>query len=341
MKMLYGLEQPDEGEILVRGDQVIDSPARPSSCASAWSTSTSCWSTTSPWPRTSCSAGAQPRRRPARPGAGRAAGGGAGPRVRHPLDPAPGSRTSASASSSGSRSSSLYRGADILILDEPTAVLVPQEVEELFAHLRDLKADGKTIIFIAHSLDEVLQVADRITVLRDGKVIGTGSRRHRHPPGGRDDGRPPGAAAPGRGQGHPGEPLLRSRTSGSPGARSWWPGSTWIVRRSEIYGLAGVEGNGQAELVEALVGLRTPDTGRIYLDDDELTRPTCAPGARPAWPTSPRTATPAAWSCRCWSARTRSSASRSAPFSRRPARPGAIRRWAAELIRGFRVKARA
>ena len=70
----------------------------------------------------------------------------------------------------------LYRGADILILDEPTAVLVPQDVEELFVHLRDLKADGKTIIFIAHSLDEVLQVADRITVLRDGKVIGTASR---------------------------------------------------------------------------------------------------------------------------------------------------------------------
>ena len=67
----------------------------------------------------------------------------------------------------------LYRGADILILDEPTAVLVPQEIEELFDNLRRLREQGKTIIFIAHSLEEVLEIADRITVLRDGKVVGT------------------------------------------------------------------------------------------------------------------------------------------------------------------------
>jgi ABC-type uncharacterized transport system ATPase subunit len=168
----------------------------------------------------------------------------------------------------------LYRGADILILDEPTAVLVPQEVEELFANMRQLKADGKTIIFIAHSLDEVLQVADRITVLRDGKVIGTvdAADTDTHQVAEMMVGRPV-LLRRVEGKASTGGPMLQIKDLRVVvGGKEQVAGLDLIVRRSEIYGLAGVEGNGQAELVEALVGLRLPDTGRIYLDDDELTR---------------------------------------------------------------------
>jgi general nucleoside transport system ATP-binding protein len=168
----------------------------------------------------------------------------------------------------------LYRGADILILDEPTAVLVPQEVEELFAHMRDLKADGKTIIFIAHSLDEVLQVADRITVLRDGKVIGTvdAADTDTHRVAEMMVGRPV-LLQRVEGKATPGGPMLQVKDLRvTVGGKEQVAGLDLDVRRSEIYGLAGVEGNGQAELVEALVGLTTPGTGRVYLDDDELTR---------------------------------------------------------------------
>jgi simple sugar transport system ATP-binding protein len=168
----------------------------------------------------------------------------------------------------------LYRGADILILDEPTAVLVPQEVEELFDHMRQLKADGHTIIFIAHSLDEVLEVADRITVLRDGKVIGTvaAADTDTHQVAEMMVGRPV-LLRRVEGKATPGEPMLQVKDLRvTVGGKELVAGLDLDVRRSEIYGLAGVEGNGQAELVEALVGLTTPDTGRIYLDDDELTR---------------------------------------------------------------------
>ena len=75
----------------------------------------------------------------------------------------------------------LYRGARVLILDEPTAVLVPQEVDELFANLRELKAEGRRVIFISHKLDEVLEVADSITVIRRGTTVGTADPGRRRP----------------------------------------------------------------------------------------------------------------------------------------------------------------
>ena len=90
----------------------------------------------------------------------------------------------------------LYRGARILILDEPTAVLVPQEVDELFEALAELKAEGLTIIFISHKLDEVLKVADEITVLRRGTTVATVlPERHHRPQAGRADGRQRAAVA--------------------------------------------------------------------------------------------------------------------------------------------------
>ena len=166
----------------------------------------------------------------------------------------------------------LYRGADVIILDEPTAVLVPQEVAELFENLRALRSQGKAIIFISHKLDEVLTVADRITVLRRGRVAGTVARGEAS----KADlarlmvGRPvlfrvekPAAT--------PGEAVLEVEglTVQGHGGRAAVNGVSFVVRAGEIYGLAGVEGNGQRELVEALVGLRGA-SGSIRLQGREL-----------------------------------------------------------------------
>ncbi len=106
----------------------------------------------------------------------------------------------------------LYRGAEILILDEPTAVLTPQEASELFAIIESLQADGTSIIFISHKLNEVLEIADRITVLRRGKRSTPCARGRDRRVARRADGRPRGAAAVDKPPANPGEPLLRSRT---------------------------------------------------------------------------------------------------------------------------------
>ena len=237
----------------------------------------------------------------------------------------------------------LYRGADILILDEPTAVLVPQEVEELFAHMRDLKADGKTIIFIAHSLDEVLEVADRITVLRDGKVIDTvqAADTDSHQVAEMMVGRPV-LLRQVEGKATPGEPLLQVKDLRvTVGGKEVVAGLDLDVRRSEIYGLAGVEGNGQAELVEALVGLATPDTGRIYLDDDELTRAEVRTRRQAGLAYIPEDRHARGMVLQMLvSENSVLGQHEREPFSRRGLLDlGAIRRRAAELIRGFRVKA--
>ncbi len=152
----------------------------------------------------------------------------------------------------------LYRGAQILILDEPTAVLVPQEVDELFGNLRELKAEGLTIIFISHKLDEVLAVADEITVIRRGTTVGTVDPDDgHHPPARRADGRQRAARRrrPRESDRHRPSPLLTRRAAstltgaGRPRRCSTTSAST--IHRGEVLGIAGVEGNGQAELVEA------------------------------------------------------------------------------------------
>jgi ABC-type uncharacterized transport system ATPase subunit len=277
MKMLYGLEQPDEGEILVRGEpQQIDSPRKAIELrigmvhqhfmlVDDFTVAENIVLGAEP----SRSGGRLDREEAERRVGELARGFGT------PLDPH--ARVEDIGVGQQQRVEILkllYRGADILILDEPTAVLVPQEVEELFANMRQLKADGKTIIFIAHSLDEVLQVADRITVLRDGKVIGTvdAADTDTHQVAEMMVGRPV-LLRRVEGKASTGGPMLQIKDLRVVvGGKEQVAGLDLIVRRSEIYGLAGVEGNGQAELVEALVGLRLPDTGRIYLDDDELTR---------------------------------------------------------------------
>jgi ABC-type uncharacterized transport system ATPase subunit len=168
----------------------------------------------------------------------------------------------------------LYRGAKILILDEPTAVLVPQEVDELFDNLRELKAEGLTVLFISHKLDEVLKVADEITVIRQGTTVSTVDPKQ-------TTARKlaelmVGSELP--------VPELRESTvrdtvelevSGltvaSSDGRLVLDDVSFAIRQGEIVGIGGVEGNGQAELVEAILGLRPLVAGTIKLGDRDIT----------------------------------------------------------------------
>jgi ABC-type uncharacterized transport system ATPase subunit len=168
----------------------------------------------------------------------------------------------------------LYRGAEILILDEPTAVLTPQEASELFAITRSLQADGRSIIFISHKLNEVLEIADRITVLRQGKQVDTVPREGATPEGlaklmvGREV-----VLRVDKTKGEPGETLLAVKELSVlddrdlPACR----GVTFEVKAGEIVGLAGVDGNGQSELIDALTGLRKVEAGQIVVGGKDMT----------------------------------------------------------------------
>ncbi len=162
----------------------------------------------------------------------------------------------------------IYRDARIMVLDEPTAVLTPQETREIFAVLRRLRDDGTSIIFISHKLDEVLEIADRITVIRRGKVVGS-----RRPAETNENelaelmvGRAVSLTVD-RGHSHPGDIVLEVkglRVNDDRGHETV-QGVNLQVRAGEIVGIAGVAGNGQDELVECLVGLRKPVAGTIRL----------------------------------------------------------------------------
>ncbi len=168
----------------------------------------------------------------------------------------------------------LYRRADILILDEPTAVLTPQEAKELGQIIRTLTNEGHSIIFITHKLDEVLQFADRITVLRRGKTVETVPREGATEEGlarlmvGRHvllqvDKPPP----------RPGEFLLTVDDLHVLDDRGLETvkGVSLEVRANEIVGIAGVDGNGQTELIEAIAGMRPPASGRIAVGGVDVT----------------------------------------------------------------------
>ncbi len=168
----------------------------------------------------------------------------------------------------------LYRGADILILDEPTAVLTPQEADELFAIVRSLTEQGKSIVFISHKLNEVLEIADRITVLRQGRKVETVARAGATQEGlarlmvGRDV-----VLRIEKTSASPGEPLLSVEglvvrdERGLESVR----GVSFEVRAGEIVGIAGVDGNGQTELIDALTGLRRPAAGRLVIAGKDVT----------------------------------------------------------------------
>jgi general nucleoside transport system ATP-binding protein len=168
----------------------------------------------------------------------------------------------------------LYRGADLLILDEPTAVLTPQEADELFGILKTLQREGMSIIFISHKLREVLEIADRITVLRRGKKIETVPREGATQQGlarlmvGREvllRVEKPAVEA--------GEPLLELEdlTARDDRGLEAVRGVSLEVRASEIVGLAGVDGNGQTELIDAICGLRKPSGGSIRVGGRDVT----------------------------------------------------------------------
>jgi simple sugar transport system ATP-binding protein len=167
----------------------------------------------------------------------------------------------------------LYRGARIVILDEPTAVLVPQEVDELFSNLRELKSEGLTVIFISHKLDEVLSVADRVTVIRRGTTVDTvdpatiNARQLAELMVGSELPSPSTEAST-----VTDEALLRVEHLSLPsdGARPLLDDISFTIHRGEVLGIAGVEGNGQAELVEAIMGMRPGATGTILLLDQNL-----------------------------------------------------------------------
>jgi simple sugar transport system ATP-binding protein len=168
----------------------------------------------------------------------------------------------------------LYREARILVLDEPTAVLTPQETTEIFAVLRRLAAEGHSIIFISHKLYEVLEIADRITVIRRGRVVGTRTPKETN----EDDlaemmvGREVQLVVD-RGESHPGDVALRVtdlRVTDERG-REAVRGVSFDVRAGEILGIAGVAGNGQDELVAAITGLRRPSGGTITLAGQDIT----------------------------------------------------------------------
>ena len=169
----------------------------------------------------------------------------------------------------------LYRGAEILVLDEPTAVLTPQEAHELSEIVRGLTAQGKSIIFISHKLNEVLDIADRVTVLRRGKVIETVPT----------DGATEDSLARlmvGRDvllrvektPGNPGEPLLSARDIHVVDDRGIAKvrGVGFDVRAGEIVGLAGVDGNGQTELIDALTGLMQLTSGTVTVAGKDVSR---------------------------------------------------------------------
>lgn len=168
----------------------------------------------------------------------------------------------------------LYRQADILIMDEPTAVLTPQEVEELFKVIRSLAAQGKSIIFITHKLKEVMAIADRITVLRNGRVVGTTtpSQTTEEQLASMMVGREV-LLRVNKAPARPGETVLEVEglevldDRGNPAVR----GVSFEVRAGEVLGIAGVQGNGQTELVEALTGLRAPLAGRVRILGKEFT----------------------------------------------------------------------
>jgi ABC-type uncharacterized transport system ATPase subunit len=168
----------------------------------------------------------------------------------------------------------LYRGVRILIMDEPTAVLAPQEARALCRTLREIVATGHAVVFISHKLQEVMDVADRITVLRSGKNVTTIDKTaaDRRTLASLMVGRETRSEHP-KIPSSPGEPLLRMQDLNVEGDRGILAlcGFSLEVRKGEIVGLAGVSGNGQTELAAAIAGMRHIRSGSIWVGDEDVT----------------------------------------------------------------------
>jgi simple sugar transport system ATP-binding protein len=169
----------------------------------------------------------------------------------------------------------LYRNVKILILDEPTAVLTPQEAQQLFKTMRQMADEGRSVIFVSHKLYEVKQVSDRVTVLRDGKSVGGAETADATPRDlarmmvGRELELPTRGAAT-----HIGEPVLSVTDLRVPGDRGLEAvqGVSFEIHGGEIVGVAGVSGNGQRELAYGLTGLRQPTSGTVHVAGVDVTR---------------------------------------------------------------------
>lgn len=177
----------------------------------------------------------------------------------------------------------LCRGAQLIVMDEPTAVLTPTEARELFKILRQLKSEGRSVVLISHKLEEILDISDRVTVLRDGRVVGTIATRDADRQSlarmmvGHDVSlgfaRPPATTAQ--------KPMLEVNNlvvAGHPGLRN----VNLSVAAGEILGIAGVDGNGQTELAHAIAGLCVPERGSIAVNGDDFTRLSAKERARRA-----------------------------------------------------------
>lgn len=168
----------------------------------------------------------------------------------------------------------LYHGANILILDEPTAVLTPQEVVELFKVIKSLTAEGMSIFFITHKLEEVIAISDRVTVVRDGRVVNTRNTKNTNKVElarmmvGRDV-----VLTVTKDKVEKGDVVLNIKNLEALDYRNLTAikGVNIQVREGEIVGIAGVDGNGQAELEEVLSGLRKAHKGNIYFKDKDIT----------------------------------------------------------------------
>ncbi|MGI6331378.1 MAG: ABC transporter ATP-binding protein [Zhaonellaceae bacterium] len=168
----------------------------------------------------------------------------------------------------------LFRGAELLILDEPTAVLTPQETQELFTLLRGLTKQGLTIIFITHKLNEVMEISDRITILQRGKVVGTVNTKDTNKQDlarmmvGRDV-----VLSVDKAPANPGAKVLEVKDLEVKNDKNLVAVNklSFEIRAGEIFGIAGVDGNGQSELVEALTGLRVVESGEVIYNNENVT----------------------------------------------------------------------
>jgi simple sugar transport system ATP-binding protein len=282
VRIVYGLEHPDSGEILIDGETVrLDSPqaaiARGIGMVQQHFQLIPGLSALE-----NLVLGAEPRRGGMLDrGEARRRGKRLAEQLRVRIDwDAPVGRLSVGARQRLEIMRLLYREAQLLIFDEPTTVLTPGEVEDLFAVLRELAAAGRTIVFISHKLGEVLAIADRVTVMRRGRAVATANAAET------DAGQLAGLMVGDPGlalaleQPHPrvatssvGEPMLELEDCGLAGdGFRLLDGVTLQVRAGEIVGIAGVEGNGQRELIDVALGFRSPDAGRVLLCGREATR---------------------------------------------------------------------
>ena len=276
MSVLYGLQQPDEGRVLLRGEAVHFRSALDAIASGMGMVHQAfkLFSSFSVWENIVY--GAEPRRgafidrRAARRNVAELAA-----RHRLAVDPdAIVGKLSVGVRQRVEILKALYREAKILILDEPTAVLTPQERNGLFDVMRHLAAEGRTILLVTHKLHEVMAITDRVTVLRDGRVVErmktseTTAREIVQAMTGRSV-----SLKVDKAPARPGAAALEAidLTIASPGGRPLVDRVALTVRAGEIVGLAGVAGNGQSELVEALVGLRRLDGGKVLVGGIDAT----------------------------------------------------------------------